>query len=197
MLPNSFSCYRFGMKNAILIHGTYGNPEENWFPWLTKELEGEGYEVTVPAFPTPAGQDIDAWQGVFASYGDSLDPETILIGHSLGAAFVLDILERSPRPIRTAYLVAGFLGPLGNQKFDTLNRTFVERSFDWETIKQNAEQIFVIASDNDPYVPESEGYDIASRLETEPIIVEGAGHFNTQSGYEAFEGLLHLIREQY
>jgi len=185
------------MKSAILIHGTYGSPEENWFPWLGKESEGERYEMTVPAFPTPVGQDIDAWRKVFMPYEKTLDPETILIGHSLGAAFVLDILERTTRPVRAAYLVAGFLGPLGNRKFDILNRTFVERSFDWETIKSNAEQIFVIASNNDPYVPEDEGYEIASRLETEPIVIEGAGHFNTQNGYETFEGLLHLIREQY
>ncbi len=181
------------MRNAILIHGAYGNPDENWFPWLGKELEGEGYEVTVPVFPTPVGQDIDAWRKVFSEYEHMLDPETILIGHSLGSAFVLDILERTTRPVRAAYLVAGFLGPLGNRKFDALNHSFVERSFDWEAISRNAGQIFVIASDNDPYVPEDEGYEIASRLETEPIVIEGAGHFNTQSGYETFDILRDMI----
>ena len=184
------------MKKAFIIHGTYGNPEENWFPWLSKELEGEGYEVAVPAFPTPEDQTLDSWRSVFSEYENSLDPETILIGHSLGAAFILDILERTERPIRAAYLVAGFLSPLGNQKFDTLNSSFVERSFDWEMIKQNAEQIFVIASDNDPYVPEEHGYDIASRLETEPAIIENAGHFNTRSGYKTFDLLRDMIREE-
>lgn len=184
------------MKQAVIIHGTYGNPEENWFPWLGKELEGEGYEVIVPTFPTPEDQSLDSWRSVFSKHENSLDPETILIGHSLGAAFALDILERTTRPIRATYLVAGFLNPLGNQKFDTLNRTFVERSFDWEIIKQNAEQIFVIASDNDPYVPEEESFEIASRLETEPIIIEGAGHFNAQSGYKTFELLCDMIREE-
>ena len=36
------------MKNAIVIHGTEGYPEENWFPWLKKELEQKDYIVSVP-----------------------------------------------------------------------------------------------------------------------------------------------------
>ena len=31
--------------NFIIIHGIYGHPEENWFPWLKNKLEGMGYEV--------------------------------------------------------------------------------------------------------------------------------------------------------
>ena len=27
------------MTNAIIIHGAYGSPEENWFPWLKMKLE--------------------------------------------------------------------------------------------------------------------------------------------------------------
>ena len=41
------------MKNVIIIHGTEGYPEENWFPWLKKNLEERGYNVTVPQFPSP------------------------------------------------------------------------------------------------------------------------------------------------
>ena len=49
------------MKNAIIIHGTYGNPDENWFPWLKIELEKIGYQVYVPTFPTPENQNLEAW----------------------------------------------------------------------------------------------------------------------------------------
>jgi len=29
--------------NFFIFHGIYGNPEENWFPWLKKELEKKGF----------------------------------------------------------------------------------------------------------------------------------------------------------
>ena len=41
------------MKTAIIIHGTEGYPEENWFPWLKSELEIIGYQTFVPQFPSP------------------------------------------------------------------------------------------------------------------------------------------------
>ncbi len=41
------------MRNIFLIHGSYGHPQENWFPWLKKELESLGHKVYVPAFPIP------------------------------------------------------------------------------------------------------------------------------------------------
>lgn len=28
------------MKKALLLHGAYGNPTENWFPWLQQKLNG-------------------------------------------------------------------------------------------------------------------------------------------------------------
>lgn len=30
------------MKNYFIIHGSFGNSQENWFPWLEKELSGGG-----------------------------------------------------------------------------------------------------------------------------------------------------------
>jgi predicted alpha/beta hydrolase family esterase len=46
------------MANIFIIHGSYGNPDENWFPWLKKELEQEGHKVFVPKFPTPEDQSL-------------------------------------------------------------------------------------------------------------------------------------------
>jgi predicted alpha/beta hydrolase family esterase len=27
------------MNNYIIVHGSYGSPDGNWFPWLAKYLE--------------------------------------------------------------------------------------------------------------------------------------------------------------
>lgn len=39
------------MPNAFLLHGIYGNPEENWFPWLKHKLHAIGIETHIPHFP--------------------------------------------------------------------------------------------------------------------------------------------------
>lgn len=182
--------------NAIIIHGSFGSPEENWFPWLKAELEKVGVKVFAPAFPTPEGQNLDVWMKVFGEYKQYLDADSILVGHSLGPAFILNVLERLNTPVKAAFFVAGFVGSLGNPKFDEMNRSFVDKRFDWEKIKENCGKFFVFYSDNDPYVPKEKAEELARNLATEPILVEGAGHFNENAGYVKFPLLLEKIRLQ-
>jgi predicted alpha/beta hydrolase family esterase len=180
--------------NIIIVHGAFGSPEENWFPWLKGELEKLGHAVHVPRFPTPENQTLDKWLEAFQNYRQYLDEDTILVGHSLGPAFILNLLERLDRPIRAAFLVAGFTGRLGLEEFDPINRTFCERNFNWEKIKQNCKSFFVFSSDNDPYVPLEKGKELAENLGAELTVVEGAGHFNEKAGYKEFPLLLEKIR---
>ena len=180
--------------NTIIIHGSFGSPEENWFPWLKAELEGLGVKVFAPAFPTPEGQNLDVWMKAFEEYKQYLDADSILVGHSLGSAFILNVLEQLNTPVKAAFFVAGFVGSLENPKFDELNRSFAYMRFDWERIKKNCGQFFVFYSDNDPYVPQEKAEELARNLGVEPILVKGAGHFNENAGYTRFELLLERIK---
>ena len=178
--------------NAIIIHGAYGNPGENWFPWLKEELEKLGIEVFVPRFPTPAGQNLDNWMKIFSDYEKHLGEDTILIGHSLGPSFILALLEK--HKAKAAFLVAGFTGLLGRDEFDSINRTFVERDFGWEQIRSNCKRFIVINSDNEPYVPQKKGRELAEKLGTELIVLKGARHINKESGFVQFPLLLDRIK---
>ena len=135
------------MRNAIIIHGAYGYPEENWFPWLKKELKQIGFKVFVPQFPTPNNQNLKNWNKVFLRYEKYVDEDTILIGHSLGALFIMNILENYK--VKACYLVGGFLGLLGVKKFDIINKTITNRKFNFKKIKKNCKIFFVYNSDND------------------------------------------------
>lgn len=178
--------------NFFIIHGIYGHPHENWFPWLKKELETQGYEVIVPKFPTPLDQSLESWLRVFSQYENKINEETILIGHSLGAAFILDYLEQTNKKIKVAFLVAGY-HKLVNNEFDELNKTFVGRKFDWNKIKQNCEKFFIVASDNDPYIPLEINKELAKILNEDLQIIHNGGHLNKKAGFDKFPKLLETV----
>ena len=176
--------------NFIIIHGVYANPEANWFPWLKKELENLGYEVIVPKFPTPLDQSLESWLRAIADYESKINEKTVLIGHSLGAAFILDYLERTNKKIKATILVAGF-HKLLSSSYDEVNKTFVDKEFNWEKIKNSCGRFFVFASDNDKYIPLEISQELAENLNAEFKIIPNAGHINKESGYDAFP----LLRE--
>jgi hypothetical protein len=43
----------------FIIHGTCGEPDGNWFPWLKQKLEEQGHEVVVPDFPGIENQSLE------------------------------------------------------------------------------------------------------------------------------------------
>ncbi len=179
------------MANVFIFHGVEGCPEENWFPWLKKELEELGRPVVVPPFPTPANQTLERWMEVFEKYESLITPETILIGHSLGAAFALSIIEK--HPVQAAFLISGFVGKIGHP-FDLSMETFTQKHFNWERIKSHCRTFGIFHSDNDPYVALNKAEELAERLESGIELVPGAGHFNSASGYDTFELLLDRIK---
>jgi hypothetical protein len=180
--------------NAFIIHGTFGHPGENWFPWLKGELEKLGCKVFVPKFPTPEGQNLDAWMKAFEPYLSEVDEETVFVAHSLGPAFVLSVLEKLEKPVRACFFVSGFTGRLGREEFDSLNNDIADRSFDWEKVKRNCKRFVLFHSDNDPYVPLEKAQNLGQNLGSKPTIVKEAGHFNEESGFLEFPLILDEIK---
>lgn len=77
-----------------------------------------------------------------------------------------------------------------------LNKTFVDRTFNWEKIRKNCKKFYVINSNNDPYVPLDKGKGLAKNLRTELIVLKNAGHINQESGYTKFDFLLEMIKNE-
>lgn len=178
--------------NFFIIHGIYGHPEENWFPWLKKELEKKGYEVIVPKFPTPIGQSLESWLKIIKTQEDKINYDTVMIGHSLGAAFILNYLEQTDKEIKAAFLVAGYHKMLDNE-FKELNKSFVGKKFNWNKIIENCENFYVITSDNDPYIPLEVNRQLNILVDGELHIIKNGGHLNSKAGFDKFPFLLELI----
>ena len=109
------------MANVFIFHGVGGFPEENWFPWLKNKLEALGHRVFVPQFPTPENQSLESWLKVLKQYDDYLASDTVLVGHSLGVPFALNVIEQ--KLVKAAFFVSGFIGKAENE-FDEGMKTF-------------------------------------------------------------------------
>jgi len=187
------------MKNAFIIHGAYGSPEENWIPWLVRQLENKGYEVVIPAFPTPRNQNLKSWMKIIEPYLASMDEQTILIGHSIGATFLLSALEKIETCVAQTFLVAGFTGDLG-EAYDSMpqlkvaNNTIAEKEFDWLKIKNSSKEFYVIYGDNDPYVSIEKSQQLIQALTAEAVKIKNGGHINEDAGYIELPQVLEKIK---
>ena len=108
--------------NALVLHGMpsraeYEDPAQpappraHWLPWIAERLRERGVDVAVPELPVPYAPDYAAWSAAFERF--SLDPGTLLIGHSCGAGFLVRYLSEHPVRARQLVLVAPYLDPRG------------------------------------------------------------------------------------
>ena len=176
---------------VVVLHGAHGGPDTNWFPWLHDALEAQGLEVIRPRLPTPQGQFLTAWLDAYDRLVGPLPPAaTALVGHSLGAAFALRLVERAAEPVAGLFLAAGFMGALGLSDYDPINASFFAAPFDWAGIRaRRGHACRCWAGDDDPYVPLARSQDVADRLGVELEVVHGGGHLNAETGFTAFPQL--------
>ena len=180
------------MKNVIIFHGTGGNPNSYWIPWLKVELETLGYKVTVPALPNPNKPDISETLP-FVLDNLEFDEETILIGHSSGSALILSVLENIKPKIKMAILVAGFYKQLSSGY-----NGMIQGRYNWDGIKSHANKFVFINSNNDPWgCDEQMGREMQSFVGGELIVMHD-GHMGSDSfnqPYREFPLLVELIEK--
>ena len=182
---------------VVVLHGAHGAPDTNWFPWLHGALEAQGLEVVRPRLPTPQGQSLTAWLDAYDRAVADLPPApTVLVGHSLGAAFALHLVERAAKPVTGLFLAAGFIGALGLPDYDPINASFFAAPFDWAGIRaRKGRACRCWAGDDDPYVPLARSREMADHLGAELEVVPGGGHLNTETGLTDFPQLRDAVLE--
>ena len=181
-----------------MLQGAHAGPDTNWFPWLHAALVAEGIDVLRPHFPTPLGQSLGAWLDTYdRAVALVATTRTILVGHSLGVALALRLVERSAEPFAGLFLAAGFIGALGLPDYDAINQSFFAVPFSWAGIRErkgSAGRCW--AGDDDPYVPLVRSREVAERLATPLEIVPGGGHLNSETGFDTFPRLRDAILAQ-
>ncbi|OGN15141.1 MAG: hypothetical protein A3J47_01435, partial [Candidatus Yanofskybacteria bacterium RIFCSPHIGHO2_02_FULL_43_22] len=141
-------------KRVFIIHGWEGYPEENWFPWLKKELEAKGFEVFVSQMPDADNPRIEKWIPAIAKIVGTADENTYFVGHSMGCQAVARYLETLPKNAKVggAIFVAGFfkrLTGLGEEpNFEEVEREWLGTPLDLEKAKNHLSESVAIFSDD-------------------------------------------------
>jgi predicted alpha/beta hydrolase family esterase len=182
----------------VILHGTMGSPEGNWFPWLAEELEKLGHKTIRPKLPTPEGQNPDNWVRVIKQSVESLggpDEETIFVAHSMSPLAVCQYLESIDKKIKACFFVSGFAQQIDNEEpFKSLIQPFVDKLPNWEQVKKACSNIRYFVGDNDPYVSINVAKDFAKKCRAkEFIIIPKGGHLNEEFGFTKFPQLLSKI----
>lgn len=177
------------MENYFIIHGSFGNPYVNWFAWLQGVLDSDGKTAYVPQFPTGVGlQNYENWSKLLKYYFNVglITKNTTIIGHSIAPVFICKFLIENKIKVKKLILVCGFNNYLGiNEEYDTVNKTMYLDNL--TEVKYYANEIICFYSDNDPYVRMEAEKAFADSIATKQILIKGAGHINSESGYTTFK----------
>ena len=176
------------MKRVYIIHGWEGYPEENWFPWLKRELESRGFEVHVPQMPDADSPRINKWVPALTQLVKDPDSDTYFVGHSMGCQAVARYLETLPEGIKVGgvIFVAGFfkrLTGLGEEPdYEEVEKDWLKTPIDLEKIKSHISNSVAIFSDDDPYVPLDNQDDFKDKLSSKILIQHKMNHFSGNWG---------------
>jgi predicted alpha/beta hydrolase family esterase len=95
---------------CIILHGCPPNEEmttpkeKRWMNWLASELRKKGFSATAPDLPTAWQPLYQNWKKEFEKY--PVTKNTVLVGHSCGAAFLVRWLLETGKVVKKLILVA-------------------------------------------------------------------------------------------
>lgn len=159
-------------KTYYILHGLGASADDNWFPWLKKELEKRGDKVIVPNLPNSISPNLDDWLNTLRReiVGNG---EGIIIGHSLGGVLAIKYIEAGGLPLEVV-LVGTPFGLVRNAP--ELNN-FFERPMELNDDIKNRIKFTILYSHNDHFVPPSHIKSWEKLLNTKPILIPAKEHF--------------------
>jgi len=180
------------MKNYFIIHGTFGNNQENWFSWLENELKLKGHQVFNFNYPTPKNHNFQSWSSVLNQAKEYINKESVFICHSSSPMFLIKYCILNNIKIKKLISVSGannFL--VGDPSFDNLNKhMFLD---DVSKFIDLCEERVCFYSKNDPYIPFEALQNFAKSIDATEVVYKDAGHFNKAAGFIKFEDLLNYL----
>lgn len=145
----------------------------NWYAWFRDELrlrssDHHSLECELYDFPDPHKCRESIWIPFVRTKIEN-PSETVIVGHSSGAACAMRLLEQygkedtAQTPIHTCILIAAAYTDLDDD--DERESEYFNRPWDWEAMKKGCNTpIVLFHGTNDPLIPVSEARYIAQQL---------------------------------
>jgi predicted alpha/beta hydrolase family esterase len=142
------------MNNVIIVHGMPDREEyysakgqtmsnSHFIPWLQKQLQIQDIKADAPEIPFAFMPDYQVWKVEFERF--DITPETVLVGHSCGAGFLLRWLsEQKNTTVKKCILVAPWLNVENEHETMMFN-------FEIDSSLINRINLIVFESTNDNY----------------------------------------------
>lgn len=157
------------MTKTLIVHGLDGSPDPHWQHWWAM-TDSAAIVVNLPnpSRPSPAEWEVELASVILRH------PDSILVGHSLGAVLIARVLSTWPQlRARGALLVA----PAETQGNDRIGQfgAIPERPLGLPSA--------VVASRNDPWMGFDRAGQLARNWGADLVDLGQAGHINVASGF--------------
>jgi len=180
---------------VVVVPRWGGSPDDDWYPWATRELRRDGVELAALALPHPVEPEIDAWVGSIAAALAGRPPsETVLVGHSVGCRAALRAAELLPRGASLGGLLLVAAWWEVDEPWDSL-LPWQELEHDAGRVHAAAGRPVVLLSDDDPFTAswQQTRSTWIERLDADVRVVPGAKHFNAAEEHAVLEALRELV----
>lgn len=164
------------IKYAAIIHGKDGSPTTSWLPWLKEKLESRGVTCEAPTFPPESDSKLADWLTVLGSLNIDLE-HTVFVAHARGAMALLRWINTLSPDKRIAQVITISCNSDCQPGRDS--HDFYDQPLDYEDLRRKCNQITVIHSKDDPYVPIEAGEKLADNLGAKFVPYKDAGHFGS------------------
>ena len=179
-------------KKVLVIHGNgHSTPNDNWIPYIKRELEKLGIECITPQMPDAPLARSKYWLPFIKNILKA-DENTVLVGHSSGALAAMRFAEQNK--ILGSVLISAMHTDLGIES-ERLSGYF-DMPWNWQAIKNNQQWIAQFASTDDPWIPIAQARFVHSKLNTQYCEFKNKGHFGGDYYKPEFPELLEVIKQK-
>ncbi len=143
----------------------------HWLPWLKEHLEINGTPSYAPEMPESYNPNYEKWLSVFERF--EINEDTILVGHSCGAGFIVKFLSENNIKVGKVVLVAPWINSKGEEEIEMFNNLHLDGNL---TLKTSGITIF--ASSNDDQTVKDSIEKITESIQNIKLVnFENYGHF--------------------